>query len=408
MKISLIRRDGSILEVDDQNLIGRGNEGKVYKSGKNLVVKIYNTPNDPTTKQGLQKQNKLQAMISNKPDTRDDDGNEILAWPQELLYEQAGNRRLLAGFTMPLVGGLDYKDIYQYWNPRMRRALPGIPKSQEGIDDLVQNICGNVVAVMSAIHQHRYIMGDINDKNCLAHASGRIAILDADSFQIPDRTNRTTYYRCTVGRPEFTSPELHDRMQGHCQDRGCTKGPDPHSRGYECVDRTMDDDRFALAVMLYKLIMNGRHPFDADTGTGYAEKIRSRQAALVRGGGYTPPDVQQRWNSLAIAWQNYFIETFTGQVYRRNDMIPGTDRIFQSRRGLARQTTVSGTQHSRTEKGTQQRGGSPTPPLQESQPTELGTTADGKSHPSGEQCDELTSQHDTKTADQSKSSKSMA
>ena len=87
------------------------------------------------------------------------------------------------------------------------------------------------------------MVGDINESNACITDNQYVTLIDADSFQVLDHdVTPPEVYRCTVGKPEYTPPEL----QG---------------MSFEEVERTIHHDRFALAVIIYQLLMEGRHPF---------------------------------------------------------------------------------------------------------------------------------------------------
>lgn len=92
------------------------------------------------------------------------------------------------------------------------------------------------------IHQHGYIVGDMNSNNIMIHSDGSITILDVDSFDItdPDTGER---FECTVGISEFLAPEL----QG---------------RDLRKAKFTKHTDEFALAVHIFQLLMGNAHPFN--------------------------------------------------------------------------------------------------------------------------------------------------
>src|SRR5712691_4689158 len=68
-----------------------------------------------------------------------------------------------------------------------------------------------------------------------------VTLVDTDSFQVCEPHNGVVY-RCPVGKPEFTPPEL----------QGCP---------FAQVDRAPEHDLFGLAVLLFQLLMEGTHPF---------------------------------------------------------------------------------------------------------------------------------------------------
>ncbi len=69
-----------------------------------------------------------------------------------------------------------------------------------------------------------------------------ITLVDVDSFQVSDSTSGAIF-RCPVGKPEFTPPEL----QG---------------KAFADIDRTFAHDLFGLAVGMFRLLMEGIHPFN--------------------------------------------------------------------------------------------------------------------------------------------------
>ena len=68
---------------------------------------------------------------------------------------------------------------------------------------------------------------------------GIVALVDCDSFQVAEGTR---IFRCGVGVPEYTPPEL-------------------HGKNFATLDRTANHDLFGLAVLVFHLLMMGRHPF---------------------------------------------------------------------------------------------------------------------------------------------------
>ena len=64
--------------------------------------------------------------------------------------------------------------------------------------------------------------------------------MDADSFQVRDQQG--TVYRCPVGVPEYTPPELQNKVLAQ-------------------TDRQPAQDCFGMSVLLFQLLMEGYHPF---------------------------------------------------------------------------------------------------------------------------------------------------
>ena len=209
------------------------------------------------------------------------------------------------------------------------REMVGLPeeeleKKKEEIDKLLAAIGRNFVRIVSSLHDRRYVLGDINEGNIKVGLTGRIAVLDPDSFQIYDHRRRVTY-RCPVGRAEFTDPNLMTLFQSRqCNASRCPTGIAEHQMSYGCVDRTIGHDNFAIAIVLFKLLVAGRHPFDMrDDPRPYPEKIMGRQFPYKEPFDKCPTGTGPRWNELNSAWQVYFTNTFT------------TDRRYQASEVLA-------------------------------------------------------------------------
>ena len=226
--------------------LGRGGEGAVYSVGSHpdLVAKIYH-PN----RRADEVISKLEVMINYPPRTEDDQtGHLFVAWPNHLLYDTAQD---VIGFLMPKVEKTH--SLFEYYNPSLRRRTA--PQIQYG------NLCSvakSLATALDRLHGSGYVVGDINESNAYITENEHVTLIDSDSFQITDyQTTPPTIYRSLVGKPEYTPPEL----QGV---------------SFAQVDRNIHHDRFALAVVIYQLLMEGTHPFRGRfTGAGEPPKVES-------------------------------------------------------------------------------------------------------------------------------------
>lgn len=83
---------------------------------------------------------------------------------------------------------------------------------------------------------------DVNESNVFVGRDARVTLIDCDSWQVVDSARGRTY-RSHVAKPDFLAAEL----QG---------------RSLALVDRQNCHDNFALAVLIFKLVNEGTHPFD--------------------------------------------------------------------------------------------------------------------------------------------------
>lgn len=242
-----VRVEGKSQEIAlDGPLLGRGGEASIYAvpGRADLAAKIYHNPSD---EQG----GKLAAMLSAPPVSQPIAGEHVaVAWPIDRLLEVGGEGRVV-GYLMPLIDKAHL--IWEYYNPAARREIA--PRFHHGS---LLRAARNLAAVARTLHECGYVIGDLNESNVLVTPQALVTLIDADSFQVPggDRL-----YRCRVGRPDYTPPEL----QG---------------ASFAEVDRLPQHDVFALAVLIFQLLMQGVHPFAGTSEIGgESDTIAARIAA---------------------------------------------------------------------------------------------------------------------------------
>jgi serine/threonine protein kinase len=216
----------------------------VLKALPSLALKIYRKP---TT----QHQQKLDAMLANPPVPRvAAPGHVPIAWPTERVHE-AGRNGAVIGYAMPLVSGA--RCVADVFHPQKRaQAFPGFGKAE------LLNTAREIAAAFRAVHARGHVIGDVNELNVLVTPDAHVTLVDADSFQI---INKGQVFRCLVGKGRYTPPELLGVR-------------------YADIDRAPMHDNFALAVLIFQLLMNGIHPFDAVyTHPGDPPSVQARIAA---------------------------------------------------------------------------------------------------------------------------------
>lgn len=200
--------------------IGRsGGEGSAYSADSHpgFVAKIYHKPPNQDKAAKLRYLTKVTTFELQK----------CSAWPALLISDESR----LRGFLMPVVGG---KEIHELFGPRDRVVeFPG-----KNWDFLI-NTARNCAVAFHAVHSVRAVIGDVNEGNVLVKATGDVRLIDCDSYQISDGAVAWT---CDVGVSLWTPPEL----QG---------------RDFTGLVRTSNHDLFGLALMVFKLLFQGRHPF---------------------------------------------------------------------------------------------------------------------------------------------------
>ena len=240
--------------------LGSGNEGEVYaiQNDPAYAAKIYHEGKRP----GPTQTTKLMAMEGKPPPgPLESTGFPTLTWPQQLIQDNATST--LVGFIMPRLSTDHFVPIGTYCNPEARkRSVPVRYHSDQHVSTVSKTAIKNFTQTVHRLHLVDALIGDINDNNILINpADGFIAVIDCDSFQYTDQATGKTF-PCTVGRPEYTAPELMNQMSGQCNEPQCSTDSNPHRASYGCIPRTRDHDLFAVAVVIFKLLMDGSHPYD--------------------------------------------------------------------------------------------------------------------------------------------------
>jgi serine/threonine protein kinase len=270
--------------------IGSGGEGVIYASPSEPLecAKIYTKPILPETHK------KLSLMVSNPPPdpTYKVRMHRSICWPTAILYKDP-SRNALAGFVMPKLDLKIFQKAFLYINADDRKARFGGGFTWKHLVIAATN----VTSAVAAIHEQGYCIGDLNESNILIAPNALITLIDCDSFQVPDSAAGKTY-RSPAGKGEYLAPELQGK---HLPD----------------VDRTIATDSFALAILLFQLLMQGTHPYQAkgrlvDKAASTEEKIllghfpysmHSREIA--------PPDYAPHFEILHPEIRKLFERCFT-------------------------------------------------------------------------------------------------
>lgn len=217
-----------------------GGEGDVYGvvGMTDKVVKVYHA--DRITSELEQK---LNIMAKRPPSSR---VLSQVAWPLDVVYDQ---RNQFCGFVMPRLSiTAELSEIYVY-PPRTN-----ITFQQKLI--IAQNIC----VVISEVHKAGYVFGDFNPRNIGVNTNtGTVAFLDTDSYHIVIDQNKNMAFRCNVCAPGYAAPELLEKCSQHI-----FQHPEDSKRAYAATPLdtfTKETDNFALAIHMFRLLMNGYTPF---------------------------------------------------------------------------------------------------------------------------------------------------
>lgn len=260
--------------------LGRGGEGAVYEvvGQPDLVAKLYHDVPD------AKKQDKLIRMAA----VLDDRLHQYAAWPEATLHQPSDSA--VVGFTMQRIKAR--KAVHMLYSPGQRRSA--FPNTDFGF---LVYVARNIAAAFDTVHDHGHVLGDVNQGNVLVGADSQVILIDCDSFQV---CFGDIVHRCEVGVAHFTPPELQ------------------HSGGFEQVLRTSNHDCFGLAILIFHLLMGGRHPFSGvpqseHVGETLESNIREFRYAYARDANLRlllPPPRSVPIDVLPLSIQDLFEQAF--------------------------------------------------------------------------------------------------
>lgn len=306
--------------IELAQILGTGGEGEVYSVRRHpeLAVKIYHENRRP---QGPMAE-KLSAMEAITLDFAPAPATTIprVAWPEKIIKLAKGQQ--VIGMVMPLVDRSRTDPISHFLTLTTRQiSLPKHRVNHHDFDRIRPIVAQNIITAVKAIHKSNCVIGDVNDENILVDPStGETSIVDCDAFQVTDYKNRTVH-RCKVGREQFTAPELLQELsRTRCRSTNCRRGREegPHRPDYSCLDRKPDHDMFGIGVILFKLFMNGAHPYNQKTDPASSKNstlkdlISSRQYPYQKHAptGRVAPLNQKLYNQMPDNLKDLFFRTF--------------------------------------------------------------------------------------------------
>ncbi len=207
--------------------LGTGGEATVYGTDTAYVAKIYNKE-----KITIRKYEKIKLMLTRKIECRG------ICYPTDILYNSQGQ---FVGYLMPKAKGIELQTSVFGPKPLFLKKFPNWKKK-----DTVE-LCITILEKIKYLHDRNIIMGDINPANILVVSPKEVYFVDADSYQIED-------FPCPVGTVNFTAPEI---QRKHFPD----------------FLRTMGNENFAIATLLFMIMLPGKPPYSQQGGADPVSNI---------------------------------------------------------------------------------------------------------------------------------------
>lgn len=248
-KLLLKTLDFDVLDVELGEQIGDGRAAVVHVLGgvdQRLCAKIYDdaTTNAMLFHSGVAEliRRRLPIRLSpTVPGIRTE-----AAWPVGMLYLKDSNGEAgdFSGYAMPLVvGGVSLNDI-------CRTPLPfdGGLVDQHTFRTLLTRaeIAGSLASALMSIHALSLVVGDVSGENVLwnAHTS-TLTVIDCDTCHDTSAalSDLPRYFTEEYATPRVLRAASDGNQQGNV------------------MPSTVNDDEFAFAILTFRLLMSGYHPF---------------------------------------------------------------------------------------------------------------------------------------------------
>lgn len=281
--------DGSRWELMLGQQVGpAGGEGTVYAGGQggSTVAKIYHR--EQLTQE---RREKLDYMVRIAP------GIPGLCWPQALLFNRQGE---WAGYLMPQAKAKELC-LTVYKPGRNNHNITALGWDRRSLALIAANVAG----IFAQMHQRDILMGDVNPRNFMVAQDCSVYFVDCDSYQFGA-------FDCPVRSDRYTPPEVLKAVRRSGRD----------SYNYR---RTLDHERYSMAVVLFEILMLGKSPYesrDTDNGDVLDAIMAGNFPYPFRTGGeddHAKPDQtpvgrwREIWSHMTYQIKTGFYNTFTGK-----------------------------------------------------------------------------------------------
>lgn len=273
--------------------IASGGEGNIFVASgrafsKSSIAKVF------FPEQRLRWREEKIAMMTSRPVELSN-----VAWPQKSLFDTEGR---FVGYLMEHASGLPLQRTV-FSKSALKKNFPDWNRRE------LYQLAATVSSVVMEIQKLGVLIGDINPMNVLVSSPTQIHWVDADSFQVCD-------FPCPVGMVNFRAPEI-------------------RSTSYEEFLRNDDHERFALATLIFMILMPGKPPFSFQGGGDPAKNIQSGKFPYLKDRGKIPAGPYRYiWSYFPRSIREAFGSAFTGQPSQRPSTKTWIDLLKRHERRL--------------------------------------------------------------------------
>ncbi len=238
------------------SLIGSGGEGGVFavRDDCSLAAKIFSCSILGDSEKRARMNEKLSVMLKSPIEAGAPDQPVLVAWPIDALYRDGE----FFGYIMPRVNSTDDLDTVIHADI-CRARFPELTWKDKAV------IARSLAKAVQSVHDAGHVIGDLNHNDVLIDADGAATIIGTDAFWIRDKATGRSI-PCEYVCVDYKAPEL-------SADGDVSKG-----------ELSPEVDWFALAVIVFRLLMDGYHPFYCKAAdTGEEELVPSIMESIAEG-----------------------------------------------------------------------------------------------------------------------------
>ncbi|MDA3878002.1 MAG: hypothetical protein PF483_13040 [Halothiobacillus sp.] len=268
------------------DLLAQGGEGAVYplQDRPEVLVKCYHE--NVLAKRGPEIQRKVEAMVALRQKAMGVFGAQV-SWPLLSVFDAQQN---WIGYAMRRADGVS---MHKLMHPMLAtKYFPFLNRVQ-----IIAYLLSFVDALLD-LHKAGVFVGDFNPHNVLCVPnSDRVVLIDCDSYQV---SLNGKLFPCPVLTADMAPVEQHGKPAEH-------------------VKRNASSETFSAAILLFKALMLGRHPFDIVGGEDPVSNMRSGRFAYGQGNKGVPIGPWYNiWSHMPYRLKHMFITTFTDGVWDKS------------------------------------------------------------------------------------------
>lgn len=283
--------------------LARGGEGVVYplQESAKVLVKCYHQDylQKPISRNLQKKVAAMQSVIA----LRNESG---VSWPLVSVFDQ---QQLWLGYAMRRAAGVP---MHLMAHPMLyQKHFPNLDRRK------IVSYLINYIQQVQKLHRHSVMLGDYNLQNVLCDpCSDQVTLIDCDSYQFELNGQ---LYPCPVGSADMTAKE-------HL------------GIAFNQIKRTPESEAFSLAIILFKCLMLGRHPYDIVGGADPVSNLRQGNFAYGTGNKGVPKGPWYNiWSHMTHRLKSLFITTFTegaGQPDKRPTLVEWEKALTEYGNGI--------------------------------------------------------------------------